>query len=228
MIKMPIGCSDFKELIDGGYYFVDKSEYIDDVVDTTAVPVFMTYITFIPRPHLFGKTLFLSMLDAYLNLRYADGPDRFEGMKISEIRPNDPHKNAHVVINVSLKDLGDGTYAVFRRKLMERIRQIYSDFPELLTSDRLDDYQKDRLDKVYNSDDFRITHSLRNLCELLARHYRTTPVMLVDDYDSILIESCKRPHEYELIVETLRPFFGATFEGNHYLGPLVVTGTMGV
>ena len=122
MIKMPIGCSDFKELIDRGYYFVDKSEYIDDVVDTTAVPVFMTYITFIPRPHLFGKTLFLSMLDAYLNFRYADGPDRFEGMKISEIRPNDPHKNVHVVINVSLKDLGDGTYAVFRRKLIERIR----------------------------------------------------------------------------------------------------------
>ena len=228
MIKMPVGCSDFKELIDGGYYFVDKSEYIDDVVGTSSIPRFMTFITYIPRPHSFGKTLFLSMLDAYLNFRYADGPDRFEGLNISEIRPNDPHKNAHVVINISLRDLGDGTYDVFRRKFAERIRDVYSDFPELLTSDRLNDYQKERIDEVYNLDDYLITYSLRDLCELLARHYGTTPVMLVDDYDSILIESCRRPHEYELIVDTLRPFFGATFEGNHYLGPLVVTGTMGV
>ncbi len=228
MIKMPIRCSDFKELIDRGYYFVDKSEYIDDVVRTSSVPVFMTFITFIPRPHLFGKTLFLSMLDAYLNLRYANGPDRFEGLKISGIRPNDPHKNAHVVINVSLKDLGDGTYAVFRQKIAERIRQVYSDFPELLTSDRLDDYQREDFKEVINSDDFNIEYSLRNLCGMLERHYGMSPMMLVDDFDSILIDSCTRPYEYEKIVETMRPFLSTTFESNLSLSTLVVTGSMGV
>lgn len=222
MLKMPIRCSDFKELIDGNYCFVDKSRFIDIIIRTG------THITFIPRPHLFGKTLFLSMLDAYLNLRYADDPDRFKGMRISEMRPDDPEKNAHVVINLSLKDLGDGTYAMFRRRITERIRQTYANFPELLSSSKLHDFQKKMLDEVYNSDKFCITHSLRYLCEMLDRHYGMNPILLIDDYDSILIDSCMMPHEHERIVKDLRPFLSITFDGNHHLRSAVVTGAMGI
>ncbi len=100
---MPIGHDDFRELRDLSLCYIDKSEFIDKVLRNSAKA------TVITRPRRFGKSLNLSMLDAYLNIKYAGERDRFSDLKISELRPDDPEKNSNIVVFVSLKDLGDGT-----------------------------------------------------------------------------------------------------------------------
>ena len=89
MRRVPIGISDFKKLRDGDYYYADKSSLIDTILMEEMEVALFT------RPRRFGKTLNLSMLDAYLNRDYL-GNTWFDGLRISDIRPKDPDKNANV------------------------------------------------------------------------------------------------------------------------------------
>ncbi|MGN0138220.1 MAG: AAA family ATPase, partial [Candidatus Methanomethylophilaceae archaeon] len=92
MKNIPIGVDDFKELRDGGGYYVDKSLFIADILDSGLTKVFLY-----TRPRRFGKSLNLSMLDAYLNMEYK-GNTWFDGLAISEKRPDDITKNGFPVI----------------------------------------------------------------------------------------------------------------------------------
>ncbi len=103
MEGMPVGNDNFRKLRDRDLYYVDKSPLIDMVLKSSSDVMLFT------RPRRFGKSLNLSMLDAYLNIKYAGERDRFSDLKISELRPDDPEKNSNIVVFVSLKDLGDGT-----------------------------------------------------------------------------------------------------------------------
>lgn len=85
---MPIGNSDFRDLREQDLYFVDKSLLVDELLRSKAKVMLIT------RPRRFGKSLNLSMLDSYFNIRYARGPDYFDDLKIAKARPNDPEKNS--------------------------------------------------------------------------------------------------------------------------------------
>ena len=119
---MPVGENDFRELRNKDLYFVDKSLFIDELLKSTAK------VTLITRPRRFGKSLNLSMLDSYLNMRYVDGPDHFKGLKISERRPNDLEKNTNVVINISFKESGNGSYVSFLKQFEKNVSWVYHDF----------------------------------------------------------------------------------------------------
>lgn len=110
---------------------MDKSAFIDSVLSVGKVFLFT-------RPHGFGKTLNLSMLDAYLNRRYTDNSDRFEGLRISDIRPNDPEKNSNLLVTMSFRALGEDP-AEFMDRLRDVASELYAGFPELSGSDRLDE-----------------------------------------------------------------------------------------
>lgn len=147
---MPVGENDFRELRNKDLYFVDKSLFIDELLKSTAK------VTLITRPRRFGKSLNLSMLDSYLNMRYVDGPDHFKGLKISERRPNDLEKNTNVVINISFKESGNGSYVSFLKQFEKNVSWVYHDFLELSDSPRL---------SPTNREDF------RKICEKRADEY---------------------------------------------------------
>ena len=97
-----IGMDFFDRIREEGGYYVDKTAFIDRLLERKGVYIFT-------RPRRFGKTLNLTMMDAYFNVRYK-GNTWFDGLRISELRPDDPMKNSFTVINLSMKDLKTNSY----------------------------------------------------------------------------------------------------------------------
>ncbi len=131
MEGMPIGHDDFRELRDRDLYYVDKTPLIDMVLRYPAKAAVIT------RPRRFGKSLNMSMLDAYLNVKYAGERDRFSDLKISELRPDDPEKNSNIIISLNFKGLKTHNYDIFKTSFKNYIINLYGDFEELARSEKL-------------------------------------------------------------------------------------------
>ena len=125
MRNAPIGISDFRKLRESDLLYVDKSLLIDQVLNAGADVLLFT------RPRRFGKTMNISMLDAYLNQRYA-GNNWFDGLKISEYHRFDVHKNRYPVINLDLMQVMGSDLADFKSQIRALIRYQYLLFPFLL------------------------------------------------------------------------------------------------
>ncbi len=224
MNEMPVGISDFKELRDSQFYYVDKTKLLNDILAPARGTKLFT------RPRRFGKSLNISMIDAYLNLKYADGPDRFEGLKISEMRPNDPEKNSNVVVKITLKDLGDGAYDHFLARMEKTAFNLYRSFLELRDSDRLDAGLLNIYNTIYErrSTPEDLESCLDDLCIMLEMHYGKKPVLLIDEYDSIMNASYGRPKDHEAIMAFMRTFLGTVLKDNESIRFAVVTGVMKV
>lgn len=201
MREVPVGCSDFRELRDRNLYYVDRTYYIGRFVD------YESRITLLARPHRCGKTLSLSMLDAYLNIRYAGEPDRFEGLEISKRRPNDPEKNSNPVILMSFKGLGTGTYDSFLAAFADRMSELFASYPELRTSERLNGDTKEVYESIVSkqADKARLMLSPNHLCQMLNAHYGKRVVVLIDDCDDpvIIPESSIERDQVEKFMEIM-------------------------
>ena len=131
-LKIPqAGKSNFKVIRDGNYYFVDKSELISDIVnDGNEVYLFT-------RPRRFGKTLNLSMIDAFFNINYK-GNSWFNDLKISEHENCTKLKNSFPVIFISMKELGVRDFNLFRSDVATKMSELFGDFRYLSDSDKID------------------------------------------------------------------------------------------
>jgi len=218
---MPVGISDFRKLRDNDMYLVDKSMFIDQILRSSAE------VTLITRPRRFGKTLNLSMTECYLNLKSAHEPDRFKGLRISEERPNDPEKNANVVISISFKDLGDGSIEKLRSRYAEYIRGVYVKFKELRTSDRIDESSKMFFESIfmYRADEAQLTFSIKRLSEMLEMHYGKKVIILIDEYDNVMNKSFGKP-DHEEVVGFMRDLLSLALKDNDSLRFAVLTGVM--
>ncbi len=224
MNEMPVGISDFKELRDSKFYYVDKTKLLNDILTPARGTKLFT------RPRRFGKSLNISMIDAYLNQKYADDPDRFEGLKISELRPNDPEKNSNVVVKITLKDLGDGTYDHFLARMEKTAFDLYQGFLELRDSDKLDPGSHEIYNRIYGrrSTPKDLESCLADLCKMLEKHHGKKPVLLIDEYDSIMNLSYGRPKDHEAIMAFMRTFLGTVSKDNENIKFAVIAGVMKV
>lgn len=219
---MPIGNSDFRDLRGQDLYFVDKSLLIDELLESKAKAMLIT------RPRRFGKTLNMSMLDSYFNVKYADGPDYFEDLKIAKARPNDPEKNTNIVIKVSFKDLGCGTYSSFFERFRMTVSDICCDFPELRDSTRIEPVLHELFMNLYwkRSTEDELSSSLRALCKMLEMHYGRKVIVLIDEYDSAMNNTYGIHDEHIRIVGFMRDLLGSTLKDNPSLRFAVITGVM--
>ncbi len=217
---MPIGCSDFRTLRDRGLHFVDKSMFIDRILESGAC------VTLITCPDGFGKSVNLSMFDAYVNIRYAGEPDRFEGLNISEARPDDPVKNSEHVITMSFEKLCTDDFDAFLSSFKEMVRDIYRGFPELEGSEKLRGPLQERYSERINGEggyvDF--SRSIRYLCEMIEAHYGKDPIVLVDDYDGPVNATAGRKKLQQKIRRFLDHALGLALKDNSHLNYAVVMG----
>ena len=222
MQNLPVGISDFKVLRDEGRYYVDKSAFIDSVMSVGKVFLFT-------RPRRFGKTLNMSMLDAYLNRIYVDDPDRFQGLQISDVRPDDPEKNTNLVIRISFQDLGDGNAESIMEELRRVASKLYVEFPELGDSDKLDEARRQQYNRVAlrQSSESDLKSCLKDLTEMLYLHHRKKAVVLVDEYD-MQVNNSFGTDDQEDIIKIVRSLLQSVFKDNDFLKFGVVTGVMKV
>ncbi len=219
-LGIPIGIKDFKTIRDDGYYFVDKSELISDILNDRGKVFLFT------RPRRFGKSLNLSMLDAFFNLEYK-GNKWFDELKISDNSGTEEHKNVYPTIYLSMKDLKTQTYERFNSSFKRRIMLLYDGYGYLTGSDKLTPMQRaDYQDMISgNADEDLLTDSLYTLCAMLERYHGRKPIILLDEYDDTLNHAYSK-ESYAEILDSLRYFYSRSFKDNDHVAFAVLTGVM--
>lgn len=221
--KTPIGVDDFKMLREGGYYYVDKSELISDIV-SDGINGREVYL--FTRPRRFGKTLNLSMIGCFFDIRSANNR-WFDGLKVLEHPDSVARMNLYPVIRIDMKDLPSDDYRAFISKLAVRISELFKDYAYLLGSDRIQDEEKTMFRKARSQElnEAQLQDSVRILCGMLSDHHGIDPVVLIDEYDDP-INNAYEKGSYDRILGFLKLFYSGILKGNRGLAFAVVTGVM--
>ena len=220
-MKVPqTGKNDFKVIRDGNYYFVDKSELISDIVDDGSEVFLFT------RPRRFGKTLNLSMIDAFFNMNYK-GNTWFDDLKVSEHENCIKLKNSFPIISISMKEMDTEDFNEFLSDLSQKIYSIFKDFKYIADSDKIDFVSKDIFMRLWTKTSSRseLKDSLRFLCEMLEIHHGVKPIVLIDEYDNPINSSFNKD-TYEQILSFLKGFYSSVLKSNAHMSFAVVTGIM--
>lgn len=219
MRKIPIGIQDFKEVRDKDYYYVDKSDLIAQILDTGAKVYLFT------RPRRFGKSLNLSMLDAFLNMKHK-GNTWFDGLRISERKDLEPRKNSSPVIYFDFKDLNVSTFDSFLEGMANKIADLYR-----LNADVLEDITDIKLKEDVlsirrgKSAVDTLSRSIRILTDIMRDHYGKKAIVLIDEYDNPA-QNAYGTVDFRKIMDFMKVMLGSVLKGNESLDFAVMTGVM--
>ncbi len=220
-MEAAIGIQNFSEVRDKGAYYVDKSELIGRILEKRSTKAFL-----FTRPRRFGKSLNLSMLDAYLNLKYK-GNSWFDGLKVSELRPDDPMKNSFPVICVDMKGMYGYDYSMTVDCVSSQMAKVFWRHNELRDSEALSPEQRDVFRRLAGGkgSEGELESSLQTLSMLLEIHYGRKAVILIDEYDTPINSTCSLD-DSKRILGFFRRFLSDALKGNDSLEFSVMTGIM--
>ena len=218
LLAIPSGVDDFREIREGGYYFVDKSELVSDIVNDRSEVFLFT------RPRRFGKSLNLSMIDAFFNLEYK-GNKWFDGLKVNSHPEVEEHRNAYPVIRLCMKDLVADDVEGFNGRLKLMLKSVYRGFKYLRDSDLVDEDLRREYFSVGDLSDMQMERSVISLCQMLEQYHGVKPIVLIDEYDNPINNAFNRDF-YAGVMGSLRRFYSLTLKGNPHMSFAVVTGVM--
>jgi len=221
--QISVGVDDFKKLIEENFYFVDKSLFIKNILDSRAVT------TLIPRPRRFGKTLNLSMLRYFFEKSDTSNRHLFNKLEIEKHPRYMEHQGQHPVVWMSFKDVKVGTWDICYRETQEVIVNEFARHNYLLNSPALNIVQKRNFAAIMDkSADQTLFHrALLILSDCLATHHGKPTIILIDEYDSPIHEGYVKGY-YQEIISFMRIFLGAGLKGNEALKMGVLTGILRV
>ena len=213
-----IGIQDFDKIIEGNYFYVDKTSFIKEWWENG------DDVTLITRPRRFGKTLNMSMLNRFFSLDFAGKGEIFEGLSIWEEEKYRNLQGTYPVINLSFANVKENSFEATREKLYQSIVSQYSKYSFLLTSDVLTDIDKDFFRRIsMDMKETDATSALHNLSDYLHRYYKQKVIILLDEYDTPMQEAYVNGFWGDLVAFT-RSMFNATFKTNPHLARGVMTG----
>ena len=215
-----VGISDFKALRVRNNYFIDKTMYIKDIIDNQSGVILVT------RPRRFGKTLNMSMLRYYFDIKCKDSKELFKGLKIMEQDEYYTSKlGAFPVIYLSLKDINGSNLEEMILQLKTELVEVFIDYAELLKSEKLLDIEKEMFSTVLNlkANKIELQGALKLLSRLLYKEYGKPAILLVDEYD-VPLQTAYVKGFYDEAIDFLKSFYTTTFKDNPYLEKTVITG----
>ena len=220
--KLPVGIDSFEKLRREGFYYVDKTGLIVDLMQNWGE------VNLFTRPRRFGKTLNMSMLKSFFEI----GGDTsiFEGLCVSrEKQLCEAHMGKYPVVFVSLKGVDGLTFETAYNTLCRIITGEFSRLQYLASSDKLASNEKRFVEKMVNGEygDADIRDSLKMLCALLEKHYGQKAILLIDEYDVPLDKAYQHGY-YDRMIDVIRAMFGAALKTNDSLFFAVLTGYLRV
>jgi len=221
--RLNIGCSDFKNLMDNDNYFIDKSLFIEEVINAEKS------VLLIPRPRRFGKTLNLSMLRYFFDVNIPQNEKLFSHLKIWQTDNNIKEKcGKYPVIYLSLKDAKKDNWNDTLQHIKNEIVVLYRNHRYLLDSNVIDDSEKEVFNKIIynNADTSLFENSIKNLSIYLQRYHNQHVVILIDEYDTPIQAGYK--NFYKEVISFMRNFLSGAFKDNPYLYKGVITGILRV
>ena len=219
MKLLPTGIENFKMMIDKSAYYVDKTNFIEDVLNEQVV--------LYTRPRRFGKTLNMSMLYYFFSIKEKENAYLFDGLNITKNKDALKHQNKYPTIFISLKEMKSLTFDAQISSFSNVIYELLDKNLEILSSDQLSDTTKDILNKLHNRsscvEDLKI--SLRVITNALYTYYQQKVIVLIDEYD-VPLQAAYQNNYYEEMVEFLRSVFSSALKTNDALEKGVMTGCL--
>ena len=219
MKLLPMGIENFKTMIDKSAYYVDKTNFIEDVLSEQVV--------LYTRPRRFGKTLNMSMLYYFFSIKEKENAYLFDGLNISKNKDALKAQNKYPTIFISLKEMKNLTFDAQISSFSNVIYELLEKNLEILSSNQLSDTTKDILNKLHNrsssAEDLKI--SLRVITNALYTYYQQKVIVLIDEYD-VPLQAAYQNNYYEEMVEFLRSVFSSALKTNDALEKGVMTGCL--
>ena len=218
--KLPIGISDFKEIIENNYYYFDKTKFIENILeDGSKVKLFT-------RPRRFGKTLNISMLKYFFDIKNKDENKKlFENLEISKSEYFEKQGN-FFVISISFKNYDAENWESGFNTIKNEIKLLYNEF--YLIRDNLNQSDLADFDAIWlKKDNADWINSLFNLTRYLYELSEKKVVVLIDEYDQPIIDSYIKGN-YEKCIAFFKAFYGKVLKDNNYLEMGILTGILRV
>ncbi|WCB32228.1 AAA family ATPase [Fusobacterium nucleatum] len=221
MKRIGIGVSDFKHLIEEDFYYFDKTKFIDEIIKDGAQVKLFT------RPRRFGKTLNMSMLKYFFDIKKADENRKLFKDLYIEKTESFKEQGQYPVVFLSLKDLKARTWEEMERKIIITLSDFLSEYEYLLNELSGINFEnlKNIVYKKASIDD--LTTALKFLTKILYKKYNKKIVVLVDEYDSPLVSAyingyCEKAKNF------FKTFYSSVLKDNNYLQMGVLTGIIRV
>ncbi|MCD7717543.1 MAG: ATP-binding protein [Lachnospiraceae bacterium] len=218
-IKMPVGIDDFADFHQMGYYYIDKTGMIKELLESPGK------VNLFTRPRRFGKSLVMSMLKYFFEI----GTDKslFDGLAISKEKELcEKYMGQFPVIAITLKQVTGETMSEARKQLWESVIEAVDSFDFLQKSNKLSSSDHLTLQKLSEGTG-NLEASLKQLSRILCKHYGRKVIILIDEYDAPLQKAYENGY-YDRMVKLIRQFFGYALKSNDSLYFSVLTGVMRV
>ena len=219
-VKLPVGISDFKDVIENNYYYFDKTKFIENILeDGSKVKLFT-------RPRRFGKTLNISMLKYFFNVKNKyENKKLFENLEISKSEYFEKQGN-YPVISISFRNYEEENWENGFKAIKGIVKRLYSDYKFL--TEKMDDIEIEEFNSVRRGlDSVEWEASLINLSKYLYEYYGKKVVVLIDEYDQPIIDSYVKGY-YDKAISFFKSFYGLVLKDNEYLEMGVMTGILRV
>ena len=218
--KLPIGIENFEEMRREDFYYVDKSHVIEQLLTQWGK------VNLFTRPRRFGKSLNMSMLQSFFEI----GKDKtlFDGLRISDNQELcEKYQGKFPVVSVSLKGINGATYEEARRFLIKTINEEARRLSVLSDSTELDETDHELLTQFKKKEmtNDSLVYSIRELTELLEKHYGSKVIVLIDEYDVPLAKANENGY-YDEMVLLIRNLFENALKTNSSLKFAVLTGCL--
>ena len=215
-----VGISDFKALRVRNNYFIDKTMYIKDIIDNQSGVILVT------RPRRFGKTLNMSMLRYYFDIKCKDSKELFKDLKIMEQDEYYTSKLGYYpVIYLTLKDAGLMNYKYMIMQMKTIMMDMFYEHKYILENQDLSEGEKAIFNRILKAEatDVDLINSLKILSKMLYIYYDRPVILLVDEYD-VPLQTAYVKGYYSETIDFLKSFYTTTFKDNPYLEKTVITG----
>lgn len=218
--KLPIGIENFEKLRQEDFYYIDKTRLIEQLLTRWGE------VNLFTRPRRFGKSLNMSMLQSFFEI----GKDKtlFDGLRISDNQELcEKYQGKFPVVSVSLKGINGATYEEARRFLIKTINEEARRLSVLSDSTELDETDHELLTQLKKKEmtNDSLVYSIRELTELLEKHYGSKVIILIDEYDVPLAKANENGYYNEMVL-LIRNLFENALKTNNSLKFAVLTGCL--
>ena len=221
MKPIAIGTDDFKKIRESNSLFIDKTLFIKEIIDDTSK------VLLFPRPRRFGKSLNMSMLKYYFDISL-DSNTLFKGFKIFSCGDKYLNEmNKYPVVSLTLKECKKATYEAFLISFKTLISNLYRNYKFLLDSSLIEEVDKDYFKRCINEEEKQLSLALAKLINMLEIYYNKQVIVLLDEYDSPILEGYLKGY-YDNIISFMREVFSSTFKNNLNLKKGIITGILKV
>ena len=198
-----IGLQYFEDIRTRNVFYVDKTNFIKEWWECGDA------VTIIARPHLFGKTLNIDMLNCFFSNKYAGRSELFEGLSIWKEEKYRELQGTYPVIYLSFAGIRPGNYKDMKLRIFQILKNLYGEFDFI------------------PADNYSPSFALNNLSRYLYHHFGKRPLIFLDEYDTPLQDAWLNGY-WEEFSDFYRMFLAMSFKGNQYLERAVLTGFTGI